>query len=183
MSISVHRAMLTAAGAAVLAGSPAPALAQVDRNIVLNILVECAKIDDATARLACYDNNIRNAGGTVAAAVPGRSAMPQGGGAPLASGGVAGFGRENVRSSQQRFQVPAGQVEKITPAVSAVAERGPGVYLITLEDGAQWLFAEDVAPNFRAPRPGATVEIERGSLGSFLLRYDDQRPVQVRRIR
>jgi hypothetical protein len=182
MSISVHRVMLTAAGAAVLAWAPVPALAQVDRNIVLNILVECAKIDDPTARLACYDNNIRNAGGTVVAAVPGRGAVPQGGSAPISTGGVAGFGRETVRSPQ-RFQLPSGQVASINPTVAAVAARGPGMYLLTMEDGAQWEFAEGTPQSYRAPQQGSTVEIERGLLGSFLLRFNGQQPVQVRRIR
>jgi hypothetical protein len=183
MAITVHRAMLIAAAAAVLAWAPAPALAQVDRNIVFNILLECAKIDDPTARLACYDSNIRNAGGSAAAALPNPGGIPQGGSAPVATGGVAGFGRENVRTPQQRFAAPAGQLPRITPTVAAVTERGPGTYLVTLEDGAQWEFAEDMPASYRPPRRGSTVQIERGSLGSFLMRVDDQQPVQVRRVR
>jgi len=54
---------------------------------------------------------------------------------------------------------------------------------VTLEDGAQWVFAEGVTSQFRLPRRGDTVEIERGSLGSFLMRVDGQSPVPVRRLR
>ena len=57
-----HRASLVLAGAAA-AFAAAPATAQVSDQIVVNIMRECAKIDDPTARLACYDNNIRAAGG------------------------------------------------------------------------------------------------------------------------
>lgn len=193
MSITVHRAMLTAAGAAMLAWAPTPASAQVDRDIVMNIMMECAKIGDPTARLACYDNNIRSAGASVAAAVPGQSPVPQGGGAPVASGGTAGFGlntahpqegavsRENA-SPQQGLGASTSQASRITPTVAAVATRGPGAYLVTLEDGARWEFAEDMPLSYRPPQQGSTVEIERGTLGSYLLRFDQQQPVRVRRV-
>jgi len=52
-----------------------------------------------------------------------------------------------------------------------------------MDDGAQWLFAEGVSSQFRLPRQGDTVEIERGSLGSFLMRIDRQKAVPVRRLR
>src|SRR5690554_4011201 len=44
--------------AAALASFAASAAAQVSDSAVLNIMRECAKIDDPSARLACYDNNI-----------------------------------------------------------------------------------------------------------------------------
>jgi hypothetical protein len=159
----------------------APAAAQANREAVLNILVECAKIDDPTARLACYDANIRNAGGVVRTPL-GRGARVQGGGAPgIVNEGPQGFGRENIRS-KERFEAPAGQLHSIRPKVTAIKEREPGVYLLTLEDGAQWLFADSVNHDYRLPRVGSILEIERGALGSFLMRFDGQPPVQVRRV-
>jgi len=160
-----------------------PAAAQVDDSIVLNILRNCAQIDDATARLACYDNNIRAAGGEVRNSVPGEMAAPSGGsGAPINSQGPSGFGAESVRT-QQRFETPAGQLEELRARVSEVTERQRGIYLITLEDGAQWLFTDSVPFSYRPPRPGDRVEIDRASLGSFLLTFDRQASVRVRRIR
>jgi len=64
-----------------------------------------------------------------------------------------------------------------------VRPREPGIYAVTLEDGAEWLFAEGVSSSYRVPRAGSVVEIERGALGSFLMSFDDQTPVPVRRIR
>ena len=180
MSITAHRAMLTAAGAAVFASVPAPALAQVDPNIVLNILRECSKIDDVMARVACYDNNIRSADGAVATTVPPPSGIPQRGSAPVA--GVADVGRESDRSPRPPVALTGG-LARSTPIVTAVAERGPGAYLLTLADGAQWEFAEDMSPSYQAPRPGSTVEIERGTFGSYRMRFDGQEPVRVRRVR
>ena len=52
---------------------------------------ECAKIDDPTARLACYDNNIR-AGGANPRAIPGQMPRPNGGGAVASPNAPSGFG-------------------------------------------------------------------------------------------
>ena len=180
-SLAQRTSILALAGLAALVPS-CPAAAQANRDAVLNILVECAKIDDPSARLACYDANIRNAGGVARATLPG-GARVNGSGAPVvANEGPQGFGRENMRSDQ-RFRAPPGQLKSIRPKVTAILPREPGIYLITLEDGAQWVFAASVDNNYRVPRVGAIVEIERGSLGSFLLHFDGQPPVQVRRVR
>jgi len=183
MSSIAQRASILAIAAASLTLSAGTAFAQADNSAVLSILVECAKIDDPTARLACYDNNMSRVGATPRATVPGQ-VRASGGAAPVETQGPQGFGYEDVRASDPaRFQPPAGQVSEIHPRVTAVAPREPGIYLVTLEDGAQWLFAEGVGSQFRLPRRGDTVEIERASLGSFLMRIDKQPPVPVRRVR
>lgn len=186
-----HRATILAAGAAsLLAG--APAWAQMDQNTAVNILRECARIDDASARLACYDNNIRNVGGQPRVAVPGQMPVVQGGGAPLQgntgagvapSSGPSGFGAEDVRTPERFSAAPGGQVQEIDARITSIRPREPGIYAFTLEDGAQWLFAEGVTSAYRVPRAGAIIEIERGALGSFLMRFDGQNPVPVRRVR
>ncbi len=173
---------MTAAGLS-LALLSSPAAAQVDDAIVLNILRNCAQIDDATARLACYDNNIRAAGGQARPAVPGEMDAPQGGrGAPVNTSGASGFGRENIRTPD-RFETPAGELDELRARVRSVSERQRGVYLLTLEDGAQWLFSESVPFAYRPPRSGDQVEIDRGALGSFLMTFDSQRSVRVERVR
>lgn len=185
----------TAAAAMGLSLAPAPAAAQ-DNPAVLGILVECAKIDEPSARLACYDNNIRAAGGMARNTVPGRVPGVSGGAAPIASGGnvggfggddlraaapAQGFGREDIRTPQ-RFQPPAG-AQSITATVARAQMREPGIYLMTMQDQTQWIFAQSVRNDFRDPRPGTKVEIERGSLGSYLAVVDGQEPIRVRRVR
>jgi hypothetical protein len=180
MSITAHRATIlaTAAGALMLAAGPAAA--QADQRTAINILVECSKIEEPTARLACYDNNIGQARNSVPSAVP---VPPRGaaGGAPLAQG-PQGFGADDLRTQQRFTPVPSNERE-IETQVASAREREPGIYLVTLDDGAQWVFAEGVTFTFRPPRAGQTVKIERGSLGSYLMRIDDQAPVPVRRVR
>ena len=173
-----------AIGAATLGAQPAAA--QVADDIVLNIMRQCAKIDDPTARLACYDNNIRAAGGNPAPVTPGAMAVPQGGGGALVgstgNAAASGFGAEDVRtpvSQQPRSTAASGIVARVT----AVEMIRPNQYRFALEDGAVWEFSESVASSYSPPRQGSEVEIDRASLGSFLMRYDNQNSVRVRRVR
>jgi hypothetical protein len=183
MSITAHRsAMLALGGAALLGGGAASA--QVDPAVAANILVECSKIDDGTARLACYDNNIRNLDPTALRAAPPRAAAPvASAGTPAAAPAAQGFGFENVERRQQRFEPRPASEQELRAVVASSRQREPGVYVVTLRDGAEWQFAESVGQNYRAPREGQSVEIERGALGSYLMRVDNQAAVSVRRVR
>ena len=177
------RAIALAATAVPLLVLAAPASAQVSDEIVLNILRNCAQIDDPTARLACYDNNIVQAGGQARSSVPGQMGVPSGGGgAPVNTSGPSGFGREDVRTPD-RFNTPAGEIDELRARIAGVSMQQPGVYLVTLEDGAQWQFAETVPFSYRPPRVGDRITIDRASMGSFLMVVDGQTSVRVRRIR
>jgi hypothetical protein len=177
-----HRASLVLAGAAAAAAAT-PATAQVSDQIVVNIMRECAKIDDPTARLACYDNNIRAAGGNPNS-VPGQMPAPSGGGAVVEPRSAGGFGSDDLRArSEQRFDPARNGASEISAQVTAVVERQPGVYLVTLGSGAEWLFAESVGRDYRPPRRGETVEIQRGALGSYLLVFGRQQGVRVTRVK
>lgn len=179
--MKAHRATLLLAAAASLISVAHPAAAQVPDDVVINIMRECAKIGDPTARLACYDNNIRQAGGAPRASAP--SSAPRGGPAPVAPAPTQTFGLENAPAPRAPAPSVPAQVDEIQARVASVTPRQPGIYLLTMDDGAQWLFAEGVSSQFRLPRQGDTVEIERGSLGSFLMRIDRQKAVPVRRLR
>lgn len=168
-------------GSTALALTAAPAAAQVNDAIVLNIMRECAKIDDPTARLACYDNNIR-AAGTNPSSVPGRAPIPQGGGAPVAPNAPGGFGADAIRTPE-RFDPGRNGPTEISARVSTVREREPGVYLVTLDSGAQWLFTESMGRDFAPPRQGETIEIQRGALGGYLMVVGRQQGVRVTRVK
>lgn len=175
--------LFLAAAAIPIAMIATPATAQVSDEIVLNILRNCAQIEDATARLACYDNNIRAGDGAARGSIPGNMDAPTASrGAPVATTGSAGFGAEDIRTPE-RFQTPAGEVDQIRARVASVTERQRGIYVVTLEDGAEWLFSQSVPFSYRPPRVGEDVEIDRAALGSFLLTYDRQASVRVERIR
>lgn len=177
------------AGTMGLALPAVPAAAQMSDDVVLNIIRECAKIDDPTSRLSCYDNNVRAAGfDGRGPSVPGQNGRVAGSGAPNQRGGgldPRGFGAEDIRgperfdSYEQRGLGP----DEIDARIASVRERQPGIFLVTLESGAQWLFTDGGSANFRAPQKGDSVEISRASLGSFMMKVGQQRPVRVRRVK
>ena len=177
--MTAHRAALLLAGG-ILWMSAVPASAQVPDQVLLNILRECAKIDDLSARLACYDNNIRSSPGAPAPTGPVSTPAPSSPAATAARPGSGGFGAEDIRRPD-RFS-GNGQAQELRTRVQSAQLREPGVYLITLEDGAQWLFTESTPNYYRAPKPGDMIEINRGAMNSFLFRFDGQPPVRIQRI-
>ncbi len=177
-----QRAAIAFLGATSLTVLATPVTAQISDEIVLNIMRECARIDEPSARLACYDNNIRNAGANPRMTVPGETVVTGGPGAPMSGGGAQGFGREDVQSPG-RFQAPPGELQELSARVSGIRQVGAGRYVITLEDGAVWRFTDSVPTTYSVPRVGSEVEINRASLGSFLLRFRNQQSVRVERVR
>lgn len=186
-------AMILAGGALVGIGSAADAQSQIPDATIVNIMRECAKIDDPTARLACYDNNVR-AGGFDGRrpTVPGKGPAVVGGRAPntrsggrVSQAGAQGFGAEDVKSPK-RFESYSQRGEgpdSITARVASVVQREPGIYLLTLEGGAQWIFTDSVAHDYLVPHRGDSIDISHASLGSFLMRFDNQQSVRVRRVK
>lgn len=175
-----HRASILLAASAPLLLMPVQAAAQANSDPMR----ECAKIGDPTARLACYDS-IQPVDSAPQPQAVAPSPLPQQGSAAPAAAPAAptGFGSETVRAPAPQRQASAAQrVDSIQARVTGVVQREPGVYRIDLDDGAQWIFNQSVDRFYRVPNPGSTVEIERASLGSFVLRFDDQKPVRVRRL-
>jgi hypothetical protein len=178
-----HRATILAAGAASLCWRRA-AGAQMDQNTAVNILRECARIDDASARLACYDNNIRNVGGTRARPM----SRPDAGRA-----GRRRRARSRANSPQRlrrRGRAHARALLGDRPASCRRSTRGSrrsaaraGHLCLHARGRRRVAVRRKREPDYRVPRAGSTVEIERGALGSFLMRFDDQNPVPVRRVR
>jgi len=180
--ITAQRAIVLLSGAA-LAVSATASSAQVEPSIVLNIMRECAKIADPTARLACYDNNIRAIGGAPNS-IPGQMARPNGGGAVANPNAPSGFGADDLRTqSPERFNPGRGGPSEIATTIADARERQPGIYLVTLASGAQWLFTEGVSQTYKPPRKGDAVRIERGALGSYMMMVGKQAGVKVMRIK
>lgn len=185
------RARLSAASIAVLMLIPPPAWAQVTRDDVLDALVECRRIADVSARVACYDSNVGKVppraeppvaqrGGMAAAT--GRNEAAPAPPSPPSAPGRTGAAAPAVAAAARSIEPPP-QATRFDARVAAVDERGPGVYLVTLQDGTAWEFAETVPPSYRSPERGATVEIDRGALGGVRLRFDRQQAVRVRQVR
>ena len=96
----------------------------------------------------------------------------------------SGFGADDLRTqSQERFNPGRNGPSEIATTIASARERQPGIYLVTLASGAQWLFSEGVSQTYRPPRKGDEVRIERGALGSYLMMVGKQAGVRVTRIK
>lgn len=171
-------------GALPVQAQDASSLAREDR-VTLNILRECARIADATARVACYDRNIgadiaqggqaARAGGVAASPVP----TPPAPSSPVAAQPLPQFGANQLPASPR----PESQrVDRIKATVSAATQRAPGIWLLTLADGTQWQLVDAAPGSFDPPRKGSEIEIAAASLGSYILRYRGQTGLRIRRV-
>jgi len=174
-----RRPIILLAMAAFAAVGSVPAFAQADDKAVLEKLRACAKMEDVAQRTACYDANLGRQAPVAASSAPEPREEPRR--AQRAEPpSPAGFGSETVRSARQPR---AREAEQIRARVATISERQPGIYRFTLDDGAQWQFESSAPFSYQPPVPGATVDIRRGAVGSFLLRYRGQPSVRVLRIR
>src|SRR5690606_40818376 len=119
--MKAHRATLLLAAAASLISVAHPAAAQVPDDVVLNIMRECAKIGDATARLACYDNNIRQAGGPPRANAP--SSAPRRGPGPLPPAPAPTLGSQDALAPRPPAPSLPPQDAGIQPPVTSATPR------------------------------------------------------------
>jgi hypothetical protein len=163
--------LFVAAALAVLA--PSAAHAQEDFEAIVTIMRACAQIEEISARVTCYDNNIRPR--TPGPASP-RAERPR---AQPPAAAPGGFAADSLRRPSNSAK-PEGQAQL---RVSRAVEREPGIFLLTLDDGGEWQFVDAAPSSYDVPRSGKIVTIERGALGGFSMLYADQRSIRVRRIR
>lgn len=174
-----HWGALKLAGVAVMGLSPSVAQAQLDGPTIANVLRECRKIADATARVACYDNI--PLGASAAVATSGSAAHP----APPAPAAPPAAASSRFGSNQlpRPASAETREADEIEAEVASVTTRAPGVYLLTLTDGTQWRFIDPAPSSYAPPRQGSMVTIQRAALGSYLLRHAGQPSTRIRRVR
>ena len=149
-----------------LALPTAPAAAQ-DYEAIVRLMRECAKIERLEDRAACYDKTI-----DAERLVNGASAKPK---APQPKG----FGAESL---PEPAAVRAAAVDKVELGVRQADRVEPGIYVLTLEDGSRWRFVDAVPMAYDPPRAGSRIELARAALGSFQMRFANQRAVRIRRV-
>lgn len=145
------------------------------RSAMLQKLVDCRKLTDEGARLACYDQV------TVA--------LDQ----AEAKGDIVVVDREQARKVRRQafgFSVPSitlfergeskEELENTTGVVDVARVNGAGKWVIKLQDGAVWTQV-DGNEMFRDPKPGMPVKIRQATMGSFLMTIDNMRAFRARR--
>lgn len=157
----------------------APAHARTDYEAVVRLMAECARIGEIGARVACYDKTMEAA--RLIAAAPAPETEPQVSTPAPVQRPPSGFGGESLRKPKPVRE--ARSAEEMEARVLTARQTEPGMYLLTLEDGAQWRFVEAAPPSYQPPRAGSRIELRSGALGSFLMRFADQRSLRVQRVK
>jgi hypothetical protein len=175
--------VLAMAVAIAAGGLPLSAAALAQRGMSdserLRRMGECDSITDETRRLSCYDAAVRS----------GRTSL-----GANQQGMLPGLPAAQPRSPKQAFGMTPGlerdlkiaaprtaEAEEITAKVASAADRGAGLWRITLADGASWQFAEG-QHNFQPPRRGEDVRVRKAAMGSYLMYVGKQPSVRVVRI-
>lgn len=162
-----------------LLGAAVPATAasaRRDTPETVRRLLDCRKVAETAARLACFDRE----GANVAEAVESQELIvadktevsrARRSLFGLTLPGLAIFGTDNVRE----------EVKEID-AVLKETRRGPDRnWRMVLEDGSRWI-QTDALLIPRDPRPGMPIRIRRAAGGSFLANISGQIAVRVARV-
>lgn len=161
--------------AAVIASSPASAVAPQERAETLARLTACRAVADGPARLACYDTAV--------------SALD----AAERQGEVVVMDRAQIGEARRQlfgFEMPtlprlfgaesAVELDSIETTLQNAALVADNRWVFRLADGGVWRQIDSDRVNFRN-RPGQAVRVRKATLGSFLLTVGDSRAVRVRR--
>lgn len=137
----------------------------------------CRAEPDAAKRLACYDRTVAaldTAQKTASVVVIDRQEVRQ------ARRGLFGFTLPKIG-----FLTGKGgdddEVKRLETKVVDVRPALTGGYRVTVEGGAVWE-ATPIFQSMREPRRGEPVTIERGTLGSYRMKFQYGQPVQGKRV-
>jgi hypothetical protein len=151
---------------------------------------QCVSIDDAAARLACYDQAFGRptAAGVASAAVaedaaPALSDSPPAGASPDAVRAADEFGlTETAKRKRDPEKAKEAMPESISATVARVSWRPTGEVVVTLENDQVWEQAEIVTTTARV-KPGDVVTIRKAALGSHTMVTAGRAVIRVRRVR
>jgi hypothetical protein len=145
------------------------------RAAIVQGLVDCRKLSEDGARLACYDKAAAD--------------LDQ----AEAKGDIVVVDRDQARKVRRQafgFSMPSislfekgetqEELENVAGVVAAARINGAGKWVIKLEDGAVWTQV-DSNDLFKDPKPGMAVKIRQASMGSFLMVIDNMRAFRARR--
>ena len=166
--------LFAALSAPQLLAAPAPAIAQ-DRAKEMQQLIDCRKLADNTARLACYDSAA--------------SALDQ----AEAKGDIVVVNREQARKVRRQafgFSMPSislfergekpEEVAQASDKIASVRKLLSGKWEFRLESGAIWVQV-DLTELPLDPKPGQPVKIQKAAMGSYAMTVGNQRSIKVHR--
>jgi hypothetical protein len=137
-------------------------------------VVACKLIENAEARLACYDDKVS---ALDAAQKNDEIILTDKAAVNEAQRGLFGFEIPKLKI----FGSGGDDVEEIDAVVKSVSATRAGILTITLEDGARWQQVDTKILN-REPRTGSTANIRKASMGSYLVKFDGGPAIRMKRI-
>ncbi len=163
-----------------------------------NALLACYQMQEAAARLQCFDREVaplaRQAlANTPAPAVraqtpaanvqvPAATVRTPPGPVPAPAASRPEFGQEQLKRSDQ--PAPSEDSLSITARITSQRSAAQGTYLVSLDNGQVW--RHETGSQAEYLKPGDSVTISRGSLGSYRLTRDAGKAknwIKVTRIR
>lgn len=164
---------------AVLAPVAATASTPPERNAVIRPLLDCRKIADAPARLACFD---RESASLDAADEKNEITVLDKDAVRKTRRSLFGFSLPRLPffdGKDDDGQEEAG-LQAIEATIASVRSLGYGKWQLELDDGARWSTTEAIVG--RAPEAGKTIEIKRGAIGSYFGKIEGRRAVRMQRV-
>ena len=147
------------------------------RPELFEALVRCRAIADGPARLQCFDQaaaNLQQAAERRDVVIVDRGQVRESRrrlfGLPLPRLPIFGGGDDDDEE----------EIRSIESTVAAAHQEGYGRWVVRLEDGSTWVQTDNnvIAG---APRHGQPVRVNRGALGTYMMKVNNQPGVRVRR--
>lgn len=168
----------TPAAALVAILSATPASAADEPPAVIRALGACRAITDNAQRLACFDREASVLGQSIEKneiVVLDKQAVNK------TKRSLFGFtlpklpffgGRDDDKTEEAEFH-------QIEAPIKTVSSTGYGRFRFTIDDGAVWQTTEGLNA---FPKPGQTVVIKKGVMGSYFIRFEGSRSVRGMRV-
>lgn len=172
----IRFSILAAAAATPAAALAQPAEPEPQRPPAYESLIRCRTVAEDAARLRCFDE----AAAALQAATERRE--------------VVVVDRAQIRESRRRLfgirlpRLPVfgggggeeEEIDQVEGVIASASQDGLGHWVVTLQDGAVWVQVDNNRLALR-PRAGQPVVINRGALGSYMMRVNRQPGIRVRR--
>lgn len=178
----VHRFASFVLLLAIIGGAPAAAQSDAGPEVappeVISKMFDCREIEDAEARLACFDREVARVYEAQASrelVIADREQIKE------TRRGLFGLRLPKIGLFSGGDEGGEDDVGQITATLSGASRLRNGRYIYTLEDGARWLEIESSAGS-RRYSAGDTIVIKKAALGSFKAKVNGRRAVRVRRL-
>jgi hypothetical protein len=142
-------------------------------------LLECRRITEATARLACFDSQ----SATLDAATSKREVVViDAAEARRVKRSLFGFNvpKLNLLGRDNDSEQEEAEDNELEARIQRTYQRSDARWVFLLDDGAMWVQTDSIV--FRAePKAGDVIRIRRAAMGSYLAKVNKQLAVRVRR--